>query len=115
MGKRGYTLNSRTEGSISGPETVQGPVSKSDCLGSCRQLYSGSLHKQTGRNPLHGDVCSAVENHDLVPSLRHSPMSQAHSRVPKCDGRLTVQVKSDPINRMVPASAGIQTDLSEVV
>ena len=43
---------------------------------------SSSLHKQkTRRNPLAGDVCSPVENHDLVPSLqdniraRHIPGS----------------------------------------
>ena len=28
---------------------------------------SRSLHKQTRRNPLRGDVCSPVENHDLLP------------------------------------------------
>ena len=34
-----------------------------------RQLNSSSLHKQTWRNPLGGDVCSPVESHDLEPSL----------------------------------------------
>ena len=38
-------------------------------------------------------MCSSVENHDLVPSLRHNSKSQAHSRVPECDGRPTVQVE----------------------
>ena len=42
-------------------------------------------------------------------------MSQAHARVPECDGRLTVQVKSDPISRRVTAPAGVQTDLSKVI
>ena len=60
---------SRVEGGISGPEKVQRPVSKSNSVGSYGQLKSSSLHKQTGRNPLSGDVCSPVENHDLVPSL----------------------------------------------
>ena len=41
--------------------------------------------------------------------------SQTHSRVSECDGRPTVQVKPSPVNRMVTASAGVQTDLSEVV
>ena len=35
-----------------------------------------------------------VENHDLVPSLSHNIESQAHSRVPECDGRPAVQVES---------------------
>ena len=83
---------------------------------SCyRQLHSSSLHKQTRRNPLGGDVCSPVENHDLVPSLQDNIKSQTHSRVSECDGRPTVQVEPSPVNRMVTASAGVQTDLSQVV
>ena len=45
-----------------------------------------------------------MENHDLVPSLSHNPKSQAHSRVPECDGRPSVQVKPSSVNRMVTAS-----------
>ena len=37
-----------------------------------------------------------------------------HSMVPEYDGRPTVQVKPSPINKMVAASAGVQTDLSKV-
>ena len=58
---------------------VQGPVSKSNSVGNYRQPNSGSLHKQTGRNPLSGDVCSPLQNQDLVPSLQNKPTSQAHS------------------------------------
>ena len=42
--------------------------------------------KQTRRNPLGGDVCSPVEDHDLVPSLPGNIKSQTHSRVSECDG-----------------------------
>ena len=56
-----------------------------------------------------------MENHDLVPSLQNNIRSQTHSRVSECDGRSTVQVKPSPVNRMVTGSAGIQTDLSQVV
>ena len=83
---------------------------------SCNgQLNSGSLHQQTRRNSRSRDVCSPVEDHDLVPSLPHNIESQAHPRVPECDGRPTVQVQPSAINRMVSASAGVQTDLPEVV
>ena len=88
---------------------------KPNSLGCYRQLNSSSLHKQTRRNPLGGDVCSPVENHDLVPSLSDNSKSQAHSRLPECDGQHSVQVEPSPINRMVTASAGVQTDLSKVV
>ena len=60
-------------------------------------------------------MCSTVEDHDLVPSLPHNIESQAHSRVPECDGRPAVQLKPSAVNRMVSASAGVQTDLPEVV
>ena len=61
-----------------------------------------------------GDVHSPVEDHDLVPSLPGNHKSQTHSRVSECDGR-PVQVEPSPVNRMVTASAGVQTDVSHVV
>ena len=56
-----------------------------------------------------------MEDHDLVPSLPDNLKSQTHSRVSECDGRPTVQVEPSLVNRMVTASAGVQTDLSQVV
>ena len=83
---------------------------------SCNgQLNSGSLHKQTRRNSLSRDVCSPVEDHDMVPSLSHNIKSQTHSRVSECDGRPSIQVEPSTVNRMVTASAGVLTDLSKVV
>ena len=58
-------------------------------------------------------MCSTVEDHDLVPSLPHNIESQAHPRVPVCDGRPAVQVQPSAGNRMVSASAGVQTDQPE--
>ena len=51
----------------------------------------------------------------MVPSLSHNIKSQTHSRVPECDGRPSVQVEPSAVDRMVTASAGVQTDLSKVV
>ena len=45
-------------------------VSKPNSAGCYGQLNSSSLHKQARKNPLSGDVCSPVENHDLVSSLQ---------------------------------------------
>ena len=56
---------------------------------------------------------SPVEDHDLVPSLPDNLKSHTHFRVSECDGQPSVQVKPSPVNRMV--TAGVQTDLSEVV
>ena len=114
-GKKATHKHSRAEGGFSGPSKVQGPVSKPNSVGCYRQLNSSSLHKQTRRNPLCGDVHSPVEDRDLVPSLLDNIKSQTHSRVSECDGRPSVQVEPSPVNRMVTASAGVQTDLFQVV
>ena len=105
----------RIEGGLPGPSRLQGPVPEPNSVSCYGQLNSGSLHQQTRRNSLSRDVCSPVENHDLVPSLPHNIESQAHPRVPECDGRPTVQVQPSAVNRMVSAPPGVQTDLPEVV
>ena len=78
-------LHINVEGGFSGPSKVQGPVSKPNSVGY-RQLNSSSLHKQTRRNPLGGDVHCPVEDHDLVSSLPDNLKSQTHSRVSECNG-----------------------------
>ena len=114
-GKKATHKCPRIEGGLPGPSRLQGPVPEPNSPSCDGQLNSGSLHKQTRRNSLSRNVCSPVEDHDLVPSLPHNIECQAHSRVPECDGRPTVQVQPSAVNRMVSASAGVQTDLPEVV
>ena len=114
-GKKATHKCPRIEGGLPGPSRLQGPVPESNSVSSDGQLNSGSLHQQTRRNTLSRDVRSPVEDHDLVPSLPHNFESQAHSRVPECDGRPTVQVQPSAVNRMVSAPTGVQTDLPEVV
>ena len=111
QGKKATHKYSRAEGSFSGPSNVQGPVSKPNSVSCYGKLNSSSLHKQTRWNPLGGDVRSPVEDHDLVPSLPDNLKGQTHSRVSECDGRPSVHVEPSPVNRMVTASAGVQTDL----
>ena len=97
QGKKATHKLSRAEGRFSGSSKVQGPVSKPDSAGCYGQFNSSSQHKQARRNPLGGNVCSPVENHDLVPSLQDNIKSQTHSRVSEFDGYLlsrSNQVKS---------------------
>ena len=56
----------------------------------------------------------SLEDHYLVPSLPDNLKSQTNSRVSECDGRPSVKVEPSPVNRMVTASAGVQTDLSQL-
>ena len=114
-GKKATHKCSRVEGFLPGPLKLQGPVSEPNSASCNGQLKSGSLLKQTKRNSLSGDVHAPVEDLDMVPSLSHNIESQAHSRVSECDGRPSVQVQPSSVNRMVTASAGVQTDLSKVV
>ena len=114
-GKKATHKHPRIEGGLTGPSKLQGPVPEPNSSSCNGQLNSGSLHKQTRRNSLSRDVCSPVEDHDLVPSLSHNIESQTHSRVPECDGRPSIQVKPSAVNRMVTTSTGVQTDLPKVV
>ena len=79
-GKKATHKRSRIEGGLLGPLKLQEPNSAS----YNGQLNSGSLHKQTRRNSLSGDMHSPVEDHDMVSSLSHNIKSQAHSRVSEC-------------------------------
>ena len=115
LGKRATHKCSRIEGDLPGPSKVQGPVPEPNSVSCNGQLNSGSLHKQTRRNSLCGDVLPPVEDHDMVSSLSHNITSQTHSRVSECDGRPPVQVEPSTVNRMVTASTGVQTDLPKVV
>ena len=105
----------RIEGGLTGPLSVQGPVSEPNSLSCHGQLNSSSLHKQTRRNSLSGDVCTPVEDHDLVPSLPHNIESQAHSRLSQRDGPPPVQVPPSSVDRMVFTSTGVQGNLPKVV
>ena len=107
-GKKATHKPPRIEGGLRGPSKLQGPVPEPNNASCNGQLNSSSLHKQTRRNSLRRDVCSPVEDHDLVPSLSHNIESQTHSRVPECDGRPSVQVEPSAVNRMATASAGVQ-------
>ena len=114
-GKRASHKRPRIKSCLSGPETLQRPVSGRNRASCDGQLNCSGLHKQTRWNTLSGDVCTPVENHDLVPSFSHHIESQAHSRVSECDGRPTFQVESGTVDRMVTSSTGVQTDLPKVV
>ena len=86
QGKKATHKCPRVEGGLPGPSKLQGPVPEPNSASCNGQLNSGSLHKQTRMNSLSGDVCSPVEDHDMVSLLSHNIKSQTHSRVSECDG-----------------------------
>ena len=112
-GKKATDKRHRVEGGLTGHSKL--PVPEPNSSSCNEQLDSSSLHKQTRRNTLSRDVRSPVEDHDMVSPLFHNIKSQTHSRVSECDGRPLVQVHPSAVNRMITASAGVQTDLFKVV
>ena len=82
-------------------------------VGYYGQLNSSSLHKQTRRNPLGGmwallwKIMTWWHHYQITLKARHIP------------GCLNVMAdllsRSNQVNRMVAASAGVQTDLSKMV
>ena len=90
-------------------------MSKANSVSCFGQLNSRSRNRQTRRNLLSRNACSPMEDHDLVPSLPDNLKSQTHSGMSECNNQPSIQVEPNPVNRMATASAGIQTDLSQLV
>ena len=105
----------RTKGSVLGPKTLQASMLKSNSPGCHGQLNSSSLHQQTGRDSLSRDVCPSLENHGLVSPIQNISTCQTHSRVPKCDRGLPVQINSYSVNGVVTTPSGVQKNLHKVV
>ena len=105
----------RTKGSVLGPKTLQASISKSNNPGCHGQLNGSSLHQQTGRDSLSSYVRPSMENHELVSSIQNISTCQTHSRVPKCDRGLPVQINSNSVNGVVTTPSGVQKNLHKVV
>ena len=82
-GKKTTHKRSRTEGGLPGPSKLQGPVPEPNSSSCNGQLNSGSLHKQTRRNSLNRNVCSPVEDHDLV-RCHHYHITLKARHIPMC-------------------------------
>ena len=105
----------RTKSSVLGPITFQASMPKSNSPSCHGQLNGSSLHQQTGRDSLSRDVRPSMENHELVSSIQNIATCQTHSRVPKCDRGLPVQINSNSVNRMDSTPSGVQQNLQKVV
>ena len=113
QGQKATHKRSRIEGGLPGPSKVQGPVSKPVLVATDNSTVVAYINKQGGTHSV--EMCALLWK--IMTWCYHYKitLSQTHSRVSECDGRPTVQVKPSTANRMVTASAGVQTDLSQVV
>ena len=105
----------RTKGSVLGPKTLQASMPKSTSPGCHGQLNGSSLHQQTGRDSLSGNVRPSMKNHELVSSIQNISTCQTHSRVPKCDHGFPVQINSNSVNGVVTTCSGVQKNLQKGV
>ena len=105
----------RTKDSVLGPKTFQASMTKSNSPGCHGQLNGSSLHQQTRRDSLSRDVHPSMENHELMSSIQNISTCQTHSRVPKCDCGLPVQINSNSVNGVVITPSGVQKNLHKVV
>ena len=63
----------RTKSSVLGPKTLHVSMSKSNSPGCHGQLNNSSLHQQTGRDSLSGNVMSWCHQFKISLSARHIP------------------------------------------
>ena len=111
QGKEATHKCSRAEGSFSGPSKVQ---DQTVLVATDNSTVVAYINKQGGTHS--AEMCTLLwKIMTWCHRYQITPKSQTHSRVSECDGRPTVQVEPSSVNRMVTASAGVQTDLSQVV
>ena len=80
---------------------------KPNSVGCHRQLNNSSLHNQTRRNPLGGDVLWII-----MTWCHHYQISLRARHIPGCRN-VMADLPSSPVSRMVNASTDVQTDLSK--
>ena len=103
QGKKATHKCSRAEGSFSGPSKFQGPVPKPNSVGCQGELNSSSLHKQGGTHS--AEMCTFLWK--IMTWCHHYQITLKARHIPVVD--------TSSVNRMVTASTGVQTDLSQVV
>ena len=103
-----------TKGSFSGSTGVPKPLPEQHSPNSHRQYYSGFLHKQGRGDEVGPLVCPSVEDTDVVHQETGYPQGPAHSRVPECGGRQTIQTGPNYSNRVVSPPRGIPGNVRQV-
>ena len=115
QGKKATHKCSRAEGGFSGPSKVQGPVSKPVLVATDNSTVVAYINKQGGTNSV--EMCALLWK--IMTWCHHYQITLKARHIPGClnviADQVQVQVEPSPVNRMVTASAGVQTDLSQVV
>ena len=101
---------SRVKSSISSLKKLSKLHSKQKTSDSNRQRHCGQLLEQTGGNTLMGHVSPGLAHPGLLQPSKYPHKSQAHSGLPQCHSRQSLQEGQNYSDRMVTSSSNIQSN-----
>ena len=96
---------SRVKSSISSLKKLSKLHSKQKTSNSNRQRHCGQLLEQTGGNTLMGHVSPGLAHPGLLQPSKYPHKSQAHSGLPQCHSRQSLQEGQNYSDRMVTSSS----------
>ena len=112
-GKRASHKRPRVKSCLSGPETLQRPVSGPNRASCNGQLNCGGLHKQQGGTHS-AEMCALLWK--IMTWCHHSHITLKARHIPGCLNVMAELLsRSNTVDRMVSTSTGVQTDLPKVV
>ena len=103
-----------TKSSLSSHKRVPRPLLRQDSPCSNRQHNSGVVHKQVRRHEVRPNLCSTVENLDLVFQITSDSKSPTHSRPAECGSRQAIPARTDHPDRVVSPSRGLPDNMQQV-
>ena len=95
------------EGGFSGFAILQNGLQKQPSP----QHLSVGIHQQTGRHTIGRTLCPDVEDFYTVPSKQCGTQIKAQTGFTQCYSTRSLQEELDPINRVVPLSTDLQTNI----
>ena len=94
---------------LSGSKRVPRPLLKQHSCNSYRQHHSSWMGDE-----VEPSVCSCVENPHLVYQETDDSQSSTHPRPPECDSRQSIQTRPNHLNRMIPPSRSLPSNMPRV-
>ena len=105
---------SRTKSSLSSTERVPRPLYRQNSSCGNQQHYSSVIHKQGSRHEVGSNVCSTMENLDLVYQTSSNSQSPTHSGSAEHSSRQAIPPRPDHSNRMVSPLRGFPSYMQQV-
>ena len=104
----------RTQGCLAGTTEFPGVCSEQTCHSHVRQLHSGILHKEPGRNQVLEFVSGDFSSPSMVSQFQYTSHLSVPGRQAQCQSRPIEPQKSSTSCRMVSSSCHMSQDLEVV-